>query len=161
VLVLNQSYEPLTVCSPQKAITLLYLMKADIVEIYNDRFIHTINSRYQLPSVIKLSRYIRMPYRGVEINRKNVIKRDQAKCQYCGSRNSLTIDHVVPKSRGGLDTWENLITACVRCNNSKGNRTPKEAGMKMLTKPTKPNYIMYLKYSLGRVEDSWKQFLFY
>lgn len=136
-------------------------MKADIVETYTDRFINTINTKYPLPSVIKLSHYVRMPYRGVEISRKNIIKRDQGKCQYCGSKSNLTVDHVHPKSRGGPDTWENLTTACVKCNNKKGNRTPKEAGMKLLSEPVKPNYIVFLKNTLGKVEENWKQFLFF
>lgn len=161
VLVLNQSYEPLTVCSTQRAFALIFLTKAEVIENYKDKFIRTPNRKYPLPSIIRLQNYIKVPYRSVEISRKNIIKRDNATCQYCGSRIQLTIDHILPKSRGGQDTWENLVTACIRCNNSKGNRTPKEANMKLMSTPKKPNYIMFLKATLGKVEDNWKQYLFF
>ena len=136
-------------------------MKADVVDTYPDRFIRTVDQSLEFPSIIKLTRYIRMPYRKVEISRKNIIKRDRNTCQYCGSKHTLTVDHIMPKSRGGQDTWENLTTACVKCNNKKGNRTPKEAGMKLMSDPVKPNYIVFLKNTLGKVEENWKQFLFF
>lgn len=161
VLVLNQSYEPLTVCSPQRALALIFLTKAEVIENYKSRFVRTPNRKYPLPSIIRLQNYIKVPYRSVEISRKNIIKRDNSTCQYCGSRIQLTIDHILPKSRAGQDTWENLVTACIRCNNSKGNRTPKEANMKLMSTPKKPNYIMFLKATLGKVEDNWKQYLFF
>ena len=161
VLVLNQSYEPLTICSPQRAIALIFLAKAEILETYKDRFLRTVNRKYALPSVIRLHQYVKMPFRSVEISRKNIIKRDGAKCQYCGTKIQLTIDHVLPKSRGGEDTWDNLVTACIKCNNSKGNRTPKEANMKLMTIPKKPNYIVFLRTTLGNIEENWKQYLFF
>lgn len=161
VLVLNQSYEPLTICSPQRAIAMLFLSKAELLETYKDRFIRTVNRKYALPSVIKLNNYIRIPFRSVEISRKNIIKRDGSKCQYCGTRTQLTIDHILPKSRGGEDSWENLVTACIKCNNVKGNRTPKEANMKLMSVPKKPNYIIFLRTTLGKIEDNWKQYLFF
>jgi len=160
VLVLNQSYEPISVCSPRKAISLLYMLKADMVIFNDSKNIRTINHNYEFPSVIKLSRYIRIPFRSVEISRKNILRRDNNTCQYCGSKNSLTIDHIIPKSRHGGDSWENLVTACVTCNNKKGNRTPFEAKMILRTTPQKPNYIVFLKNYLGRIEDEWKPFLY-
>lgn len=160
VLVLNQSYEPLTVCSPKKAMILLYLQKAEMVSANQHRVIRTVNKNFNFPSVIRLNIYIRVPYRDVEISRKNIMRRDNNTCQYCGSRSNLTIDHVHPRSRGGEDTWENLTTACVRCNNRKGNRTPQEANMKLQNQPIRPNYIIFLKNYIGKIEEDWKQFLF-
>ena len=161
VLVLNQSYEPLTVCSPQRAMALIFLAKADLLESYRNKYIRTVNRKFALPSVIKLQDYVKIPYRSVEISKRNIIKRDNNTCQYCGSKLQLTIDHIIPKSRGGEDTWENLVAACIRCNNSKGNLTPKEANMKLKSTPRKPNYIVFLKSTIGNVEQSWKQYLFF
>jgi 5-methylcytosine-specific restriction endonuclease McrA len=102
-----------------------------------------------------------MPYKRIDLSRKNILKRDNHRCQYCGKKTlDITIDHIMPKSRGGIDTWDNLVAACVRCNNRKGNRTPDEAGMKLLSKPRRPNHIMFLKQYIGRTEDSWRPFLF-
>lgn len=161
VLVLNQSYEPLTVCSPQRAIALIFLAKAEVLETYNNKYLRTVNRKYALPSVIRLHQYIKLPFRSVEISRKNVIKRDGGKCQYCGAKVQLTIDHIIPKSRGGEDSWENLTTACIKCNNFKGNRMPKEANMKLMSVPKKPNYIVFLRTTLGKIEENWKQYLFF
>ncbi len=113
------------------------------------------------PSVIRLSAYIHLPYKNIELSRKNIIRRDGHRCQYCSkSSPPLTIDHVMPKSRGGSDTWENLVCACVRCNNRKGNRTPEEAGMPLLRRPRKPSHIMFIRHIEGRVKEQWKPFLF-
>lgn len=161
VLMLNQSYEPVSICSAKKAIVLLFLMKADLVEHRGDRSIRTVRTDFPYPSVIRLASFVRVPYRKVELSRKNLHRRDNYRCQYCGKRSvELTIDHVIPKSRGGQDSWENLVSACVRCNNRKGNRTPEEASMPLLTKPTKPHHILFMKQYLGKVEKSWKPFLF-
>jgi len=82
-------------------------------------------------------------------------------CQYCGKKNvQLTLDHVLPRSRGGIDSWENLVTACVSCNNKKGNHTPEEAGMKLMTVPKKPNHLFFIKQNLNSEEDNWKPYLF-
>lgn len=161
VLVLNQSYEPLTICSPKRAVTLVFLYKAEIIEFAKGKLIRTPNSYYRFPSVIKLNQYRRVPYKTVVLSRKNVLRRDNHTCQYCGTKNSpMTMDHILPKSRGGDDSWENLITACFRCNNLKGNRTPKEAGMKLRSIPQKPHYILYMAQKLGNPQEEWKQFMY-
>ena len=160
VLVLNQSYEPISICSPQKAMILLFLMKADLVASKEELHIRTVAQSFPFPTVIKLRRYIKFPYRKVELSRKNIMRRDGHECQYCGSRNHLTIDHVVPRSRGGKDTWENLVTACVACNNKKSNRTPEEAEMPLLNKPFKPHHIIYLKQFVTNLDETWKPYLF-
>jgi len=95
------------------------------------------------------------------LNRKNILKRDGYKCAYCGRSDlPLTIDHVIPRSHGGKDTWENLVAACYRCNNKKGNRTPAEAEMPLLIKPYTPTHIMFLVNSVNRLDETWKPFLF-
>jgi 5-methylcytosine-specific restriction endonuclease McrA len=120
VLVLNQSYEPVTVCSSQKAMTMLFLTKAEMVATNDGKVVRTINKSYPLPSVIRLSKYIRVPYKRIVLTRRNILRRDNNQCQYCGSKkNPLTIDHIIPKSRGGEDSWENLVAACVKCKQQK------------------------------------------
>jgi 5-methylcytosine-specific restriction endonuclease McrA len=161
VLILNQSYEPITVCSAKKAMILLILMKADLVEIDKERAVRSVSRVFPYPSVIRLATFVRIAHRKVELSRKNLHKRDSHKCQYCGKKNvELTIDHIIPKSRGGGDTWENLISACVSCNNKKGSRTPEEASMTLLTKPSRPHHILFMKQYLGKVDNTWKPFLF-
>jgi len=161
VLILNQSYEPISICSPKKAFVLIFLSKAELIAEKSGRRIHTISSQFPFPSIIKLTTYIKVPFKSVDLSRKNIIRRDGNRCQYCGKKSiEMTIDHILPKSRGGNDSWENLTTACVKCNNIKGNRTPEEAGMKLLSKPRKPNHLMFLKQHIGSIEDSWRPFLF-
>ena len=161
VLILNQSYEPLSVCSPLKAITLVFLSKAELIITRNDKVIKSVNSVFPYPSVIKLNEYKRIGFREIVVNKKNVMKRDGYMCQYCGTKHlQLTIDHIIPKSRGGKDTWDNLITACFRCNNAKGDRTPSEAKMHLLNKPFKPSYFGFLFSGLKNQNEEWKQFLF-
>lgn len=161
VLVLNQSYEPLSICTPKRALTLIFLFKAELIESVQNRLVHSVNQSFEYPSVIKLCRYQRIPYRQVELSKKNVFRRDGGKCQYCGNSNKLlTIDHIMPKSRGGEDSWENLTTACFDCNNKKGNKTPSEAKMTLLSQPQKPNYVLYLNQKIGKVQSEWEQFLF-
>lgn len=161
VLVLNQSFEPLTICSVKKAIILVLLDKAEVVEIASERRLRTVRREYPFPSVIRLNRYVRIPFRKVELSRRNIFRRDRYQCQYCGRKNiALTIDHVIPKSRGGDDTWENLVTACVLCNARKGNRTPEEAHMQLIRQPRRPNFILFMKLAESSIKKEWKQYLF-
>ena len=105
VLVLNQSYEPLSICTPKRAITLLYLFKAELIEKAQNKLIHSVSKTLDFPSVIKLNKYQRIPYREVELSKKNIFRRDSERCQYCGTNKGLlTIDHIIPKSRGGAST---------------------------------------------------------
>ncbi len=162
VLILNQSYEPISICSVKKALVMVFLRKADIIAERKGRMVRTSSSSFPFPGVIRLQRYIRMPYRKVELSRRNIMRRDGNKCQYCGRGGVyLTIDHVLPKSRGGKDSWENLVAACIRCNSKKGNRTPEEANMPLLNKPYRPNHLLFLKLFMDKVEDCWKPFLFF
>src|SRR5690606_15955538 len=113
------------------------------------RRIQTVTTSYDFPSVIRLRKYARVPYKNLVVSRRNVLKRDGHRCQYCGKSDDLTIDHVLPRSRGGVDTWENLVAACNRCNHRKGNRTPQEAGMVLARPPFKPNYLMMIRDFMG------------
>ena len=160
VLVLNQDYQPLSVCSVQRSVKLLFMDKAEMLHDYPDRKIRTVSDEYSYPSVIRLRRYINLPYTKIVLSRRNIMKRDGNRCQYCGIGRNLTIDHVVPRSRGGRDTWENLVTACDDCNVRKGNRTPEEAGMPLKKKPYRPVHITFLQSILGSVEDDWKPYLY-
>jgi len=160
VLVLNQNYIPLCVCSARRAVVLLYLGKAEMVE-RNHAIIHSVSTSMPLPSIVRLSRMISAPRKRVLLNRKNILKRDNHRCQYCGtSEGPITIDHILPRKRGGEDTWENLICACMRCNTKKGNRTPREAGMHLLSLPRKPGYIFFIQRMVGNPDDRWKPYLF-
>lgn len=160
VLVLNQDYQPLSVCSVQRSVKLLFMDKAELLHDYPDRKIRTVSEEYSYPSVIRLRRYINLPYTNIVLSRRNIMKRDGNRCQYCGSHKNLTIDHVLPRSRGGRDTWENLVTACDDCNVKKGNRTPEEASMPLKKKPFRPVHITFLQSILGGVEDQWKPYLY-
>lgn len=160
VLVLNQDYQALTITSVQRAIILVLLQKAELVEAESARFVRSPSQRVPWPSIVRLKAYVRVPYKRVLLTRKNVIRRDGHRCQYCGASDRITIDHVMPRSRGGKDTWTNLVAACVPCNNRKGNHTPKEAGMELARQPFRPSYVMYIRDFVGSLEQTWKPYLF-
>ena len=160
VLVLNQDYQALSVCSVERAMALVWLRKAEMVETRADRALRSVRARYPWPSVVRLKGYVRVPYRRVLLTRRNVLRRDGHRCQYCAAAERLTLDHVLPKSRGGPDTWENLVAACVPCNNRKGNKTPDEAGMTLARPPFRPSHVMYMRDFLGQDQDDWKPYLF-
>ena len=161
VLLLNQNYEPMTVCSAKKAVILMFLGKAQIVERYDSIIVRSVSSQLALPSVLRLVRYIPVPRKRILLSRKNIILRDRNRCQYCGSKTKpLTIDHVIPRKLHGGESWENLVTACVDCNTKKGDRTPEEANMKLLSIPKKPNYLYFIQSFFGQPEDLWKPYLF-
>ncbi len=159
VLVLNQDYQAISVCSVERAFVLVYLKKAELVNDHKDRILHSVNENFNYPSVIRLYRYVSVPFKKVSLSRQNIYKRDSFRCVYCNSRKELTLDHVMPKSQGGIDSWYNLVTACQACNTYKGNRTPEEAAMPMVRKPFKPSFIMYLRDFSGKVYEEWKPYL--
>ncbi|RTY34463.1 HNH endonuclease [Chlorobium phaeovibrioides] len=161
VLVLNSSYEPLSVCDAQKAILLLFGGKAVPVTHHPERFICTVTETYPMPSIVRLTVFVRVPYKRIMLNRKNIIRRDAFQCQYCGKTDApLTIDHIIPRSRGGEDSWENLITACRRCNSKKGSRTPREAGMPIMKQPQRPNHLMFMQQLTATAAEDWKPYLY-
>lgn len=162
VLVLNQSYEPMSVCNAQRAVSLLLARKAELIEAASGLMIRAEKAHYPMPSVIRLWQYISMPYRNVELSRRNILRRDGHRCQYCGTNKPpLTLDHVMPKSRGGAESWENLVTACVRCNNKKGNRTPEEAGMKLSRPLHKPSHVFFIRDLDPSGTFAWNPYLFH
>lgn len=160
VLVLNQDYQPISVCSVQRSVKLLFLEKAEMLHDDPEKVIRTVDDEFSYPSVIRLRRYIRLPYARIVLSRRNIMKRDNQTCQYCGAKNGLTLDHVLPRSRGGGDSWENLVTACNHCNVKKGNRTPEEAGMPLNIKPYRPIHITFFQNLLNGVQDHWKPYLY-
>lgn len=160
VLVLNQDYQPLSVCSVQRSMKLIFLDKAELLHDDPNKKLRTTRTSFQFPSVIRLRNYIRVPYKKIVLSRRNVMRRDDYTCQYCGKKSDLTIDHIVPKSRGGQDSWENLTTACDKCNVYKGNRTPKEANMPLRGKPYRPVPITFFRDSNGGVQEPWKPYLY-
>ncbi len=161
VLVLNQNYEPMSVCNVKKAIILLFLGKAELIEAANGKVLHSVSMTMPFPSVVRLSLYIRVPYKKIILSRKNILRRDGHRCQYCGRGDlPLTIDHVIPRSRNGEETWENLVCACVHCNNKKGDRTPEEASMQLIRKPIRPNHVTFIRHFVSNVDERWKPYLF-
>ncbi|MEB3235581.1 MAG: HNH endonuclease [Cyanobacteriota bacterium] len=136
VLVLNASYEPLNITTWRRALVMVLKGKAEGLEHDLSR---PIRPDLLLPTVIRLRQFVRVPYRPLPLTRRNVFQRDGHRCQYCGSgKEPLSIDHVLPRSRGGADTWENVTTACLPCNVRKGSRTPREAGMPLQRQPHRP-----------------------
>ena len=160
VLVLNQSYEPIMVIGAKRAIILILSEKVDALENYRE-LIHSAYLTLPLPSVIKLKQYARIRRKDIVISRKNILKRDNHTCQYCGIRSvPMTIDHIIPRQNGGEDSWYNLVAACVTCNARKGNRTPREAQMKLTKKARKPTMILHLQKFVKQFQCTWRQYLF-
>ncbi len=159
VLVLNQDYSPFTLCTIQRAFILVFMKKVDLVVDYEDMRLHTVTTDYQAPAVIRLHRYISIPYRGVNLTRQNIFKRDGHLCQYCGTKKDLTIDHVIPKAKGGKTVWKNIVTACRRCNSLKGDYKPSERGLTLQRPPFKPSYISFIRDFSGMVCKEWEPFL--
>ena len=161
MLVLNHDYEPLSICNVRKAIILLYLGKAELISACDGKQIRSVSTSMPYPSIVRLSVFVSVPYKKIVLSRKNVLRRDGHRCQYCGKADVvLTVDHIIPKAHGGVETWENLVAACVHCNNKKGDRTPEEAHMKLLRKPIRPNHVMFIRHFVGSVDDDWKPYLF-
>ena len=158
-LVLNFDYSPISVCTVEKAFLLIYLEKAEEVQDFEGVFLCTVSQKFRTPAVVRLLRYVKLPYKSVELTRNNVFKRDGFECQYCGSGRDLTLDHVMPRSRGGTSNWKNLVTACKPCNAKKGDDTPTEAGLDLRQKPFKPSYIMFLRDFSGFDFEEWMPYL--
>ncbi len=158
-LVLNLDYTPVTVCTVQRAFLLVFMKKAELIKANDSYSLRTVTANFPMPSVIKLGRYVSAPYKGVVLTRENVFKRDGFTCQYCGTQKELTLDHLIPKARGGETSWNNLVTACKKCNSYKGNFTPEEAGLQLSIRPYKPSYLMHLRNLSGVNYDDWKPFL--
>jgi 5-methylcytosine-specific restriction endonuclease McrA len=160
VLVLNTTYEPLNVCSVRRALVLLLKEKAEVVEQSGTAF-RSERTAHQLPSVIRLRAYVSIPRHrsSARISRRAVFARDRHRCQYCGSERHLTVDHVVPRSKGGTDTWDNLVTSCAPCNRKKGDRPAHAAGLRLATKPRPPEPAAFVYMYVDHIHESWRPYL--
>ncbi|MBM3262039.1 MAG: HNH endonuclease [candidate division Zixibacteria bacterium] len=160
VLILNQNYEPLCVCTARRAVVLVMLGKAEVIDTYPDP-VHTVREPIPLPCIVRLNNFVKVPQNGILLSRKNVLKRDGHQCQYCGTtKGPLTVDHVIPRNRGGEDSWENLVCACQKCNNHKGDRSLEYADMALLRKPKAPTRIHFIRDFIGVGHQSWRPYLF-
>jgi 5-methylcytosine-specific restriction endonuclease McrA len=160
VLVLNASYEPLNVCTVRRAHVLVFKGKAEVIEDLG-KPLRSAAAEFVWPHVIRLLSYVRVP-KAVKrkISRRALFARDAWKCQYCGSDGGkLTLDHVIPRSRGGESIWENVVTSCAPCNLRKGDRTLEEVGMRLHSHPRPPAPALFVTLSAPRIPDGWQQYL--
>ncbi len=165
-LLLNSTYEPLRVISWQRAITLLWLGKAEVVRSY-ERELRAGTGRGRMPAVVRLLRFVRRKGPEVSFSRRNIFARDEFACQYCNRRQEpgrLTYDHVVPRSQGGKTEWTNIVTCCAECNRKKGGRTPDQAGMRLFKPARRPEHMPhFLRVTIGvkNTPESWRDFLYW
>ena len=162
VLGRNSNYEPLNVCTLRRALSLMLLGKAEVLQ-HRESPIRTAGGYLGAPSVLKMRYQVRRPMPQLRLSRHSVLARDNYTCQYCGCKGKdLTIDHVVPKWCGGPHTWDNLVACCRRCNLRKGDKTPQQAHMKLARKPKRPHFIPYLSlplYLKAQNKDEWRMYL--
>jgi 5-methylcytosine-specific restriction endonuclease McrA len=158
-LVLNAGYEPLAVVSFKRALVLVLNGKATVVAADAEHPVFGSSGSWDRPSVILLTRYVRLPgSRHIPVTRRGVLRRDEFRCAYCG-RSASTIDHVVPRSRGGADSWENLVACCLACNNAKSDRTPREMGWTLRVVPKSPHGTAWLVRGVERPQPDWREYL--
>jgi 5-methylcytosine-specific restriction endonuclease McrA len=160
VLVLNATYEPINVCTVRRAVVLLLKEKAEMVE-RAEWELHSATQSIARPVVIRLVTYVRVPRdtRRRKITRRAVFERDDWTCQYCGSRANLTVDHVIPRSKGGLSSWENIVASCAPCNRRKGDALPRQAGMQLLRQPRTPGPTVFIHVASPTIPTAWLQYL--
>jgi 5-methylcytosine-specific restriction endonuclease McrA len=163
VLVLNQNYEPLNVCNLPRAFRLVFGERAEVLE-YDHQMIRTPRETFRAPAVIRLQNQIRRPRPRVRLTRREVFIRDGYTCQYCGRQSGdLTLDHVMPRHRGGSHTWDNLVTACKACNHRKGGKLLEEARLRLARRPVEPRcnvYSLFSSYLRDDRNETWRSYLF-
>ncbi|UOE45855.1 HNH endonuclease [Agromyces larvae] len=158
-LVLNAGYEPLAVVSFKRALLLVMHQKATVIVRDDDHPVLGTSGPWDRPSVIVLTRYVRPPRMAhIPVSRRGVLRRDEHRCAYCG-KSAATIDHVLPRSRGGRDTWENLVACCLRCNNAKGDHTPAEMGWDLRFTPQMPHGHDWVVRGFERPLPQWGEYL--
>lgn len=162
-LLLSSGYEPMTTISWQRAICLMTLGKVEVIEEY-DAEVHSTSVIFKLPAVVRLVNMFRRPKQRVKYSKQNVFARDRWTCQYCGAKKEiaeLTVDHVKPRSQGGITCWENVATACQECNSAKADKTPQQAGMRLKRVPERPDWVplLTLKVSRERAPEAWQGYL--
>jgi len=165
VLLLNASFEPLNVINWKRALKLVFLEKVEVLE-ESDTEVHSASEALRVPQVVRLLRFVGFRKRDVKFSRQNIYARDKYRCQYCSKKlpvKELTIDHVVPRSRGGGTNWENIVTCCKPCNRRKGGRTPDEANFKLKRAPYKPSWLhgFRARFAVRRPPDSWRDYMFW
>jgi 5-methylcytosine-specific restriction endonuclease McrA len=165
-LLLNSTYEPLSVISWQKAVSLWFTDKVEIVEDYDDFSLRSMTIEIKCPAVVRLLKYVKFKNRTAKFSRINVFRRDNFTCQFCRDQPgvpNLTFDHVLPRAQGGKTTWSNIVTACLPCNSRKGNRTPASAGMALLSKPVRPSETDRFRFSFSfpKTPDAWRDYLYW
>jgi 5-methylcytosine-specific restriction endonuclease McrA len=160
VLVLNATYEPINVCTVRRAIVLLLKDKAEVIECA-EFLLHSESCTIARPMVIRLVAYVRIPRdtHRRKITRRAVFARDDWTCQYCGSRSNLTVDHVIPRSKGGPSSWENIVASCAPCNRRKGNALLRQAGMRLLKQPRTPSPHVFIQVASPTIPAAWRQYL--
>lgn len=160
VLVLNASFEPINVCTVRRAIVLILKEKAEVIDEGAVQ-LHAEKVSMSRPSVIRLMTYVRIPYQSFarKITRRAVFARDRWECQYCGRNGSLTMDHVVPRSKGGATTWENVVTCCAGCNRRKGSRSVSQAGMKLRSRPQAPHATIFIHVASPTIPAAWQPYV--
>ncbi|MBM3959023.1 MAG: HNH endonuclease [SAR202 cluster bacterium] len=159
VLVLNQNYQPLNICDVRRAISLLGRGKAETLDV-TETFVRSAYAAMPAPAVIRLVYMVRRPLHQRRLSRREIFVRDGYRCQYCGTQTRhLTLDHVIPRSRGGQQSWTNVVSACTECNHHKAGRTPSEARMKLMREPAPPRPNPYAFFHVGQMRDSWRPFL--
>lgn len=157
-LVLNASYEPLCVVSSRRALMLILDEKAELLHTTEGLF-RSAHVAFAEPSVVRLWHYVKVPYQArISLNRRAVFARDDHRCQYCGA-SAENIDHVIPKSRGGTHSWENVVASCRPCNSRKRDRSPEESGMRLHRVPTAPRQRTWILVASGAVRSDWEPYL--
>ena len=160
MLVLNATFEPINVCTVRRAVVLLLKAKAEVIE-HGEWDLRSATHSIHRPVVIRLVTYVRIPRdtHRRKITRRAVFARDGWTCQYCGSRSNLTVDHVVPKSKGGVSTWENIVASCAPCNRRKGNALPRQVGMHLIKEPRTPSPTVFIHVASPSIPSAWQQYL--
>ena len=162
VLVLNNNFEPLNVCNMRRAVALLLLGKAEVLQ-HRDIPIHLVSGDQSAPSIVKMRYSVRRPMPQLRLSRHSILARDNFTCQYCGAKGKeLTIDHVIPRWVGGENSWDNLVACCRKCNLKKADKTPQQAGMKLGRRPRRPHFIPYLSlplYLKAQSREDWRPYL--
>ena len=159
-LKLDSSYRPVQVIDALDAFGMVYLGRANLVEVYDDQYFHSINEKFPIPCIISVNCYVRKSTINLRCNRKNIFWRDRNICQYCSKKYDsklLTLDHVTPRSKGGPKTWENIVTCCHSCNQKKGDKLPIDAGMKPIKPPKAPS--PHIFHTIEDLHDKWLIYL--
>ncbi|MDQ6775433.1 MAG: HNH endonuclease [Actinomycetota bacterium] len=160
MLVLNATYEPINVCTVRRAVVLLLKEKAEVIE-QGDWELRSATRSLTRPVVIRLVSYVRVPRdtHRRKITRRAVFARDDWTCQYCGARSNLTVDHVIPRSKGGASSWDNIVASCAPCNLRKGSALPRQAGMRLQRQPKTPSPHVFIHVASPTIPAAWRQYL--